>query len=172
MDGAIRDFYGEHYEYAKMAINTVEANTGIAASLRGFHILEEKGFLDGPSSDIVDVKDGLMYGTILHINMVVDSHVDIPGFVRMFNSCLHDDDASIIAEIDSRKECTPGDFYRYYLTIRAKSNDPECEYMNVEVRISTPIMDCIGALENCIRAANPSSEAFAEASRILAMYKD
>lgn len=46
MNGAIRDFYGEHYEYAKMAINTVEANTSIAASLRGFHILEEKGFLD------------------------------------------------------------------------------------------------------------------------------
>lgn len=172
MNDLVKDFYGEHYEYAKMATNSIVAAVGIAESHNGIHLLARKAYIDEPSSKTHNIKDVLMNEAVLHVDAILNSKEDIPEFISTFGACLYDYNSSIVSEADFLEKSNPSGFYGYYLTIQVKSDDPKCSFMNVEVRISTPTMDCIGALENCIKATSPFTGTFAEASRILAMYKD
>lgn len=172
MNDLVKDFYGEHYKYTEIAVNSIMAAIGIAESHNGIHLSARKAYIDEPSSKTHNIKDVLMNEAVLHVDAVLDSKEDIPEFISTFGACLYDYNSSIVSETDFLEKSNPSGFYGYYLMIQIKSDDPECEHMNVEVRVSTPIMDCIGALENVVKTACPFSDTFAEASRILAMYKD
>lgn len=172
MNDLARDFYGEHYEYARMAANSIVAAVGVAASLNGLHLLPCKEYIDEPASNITDAKEVLMRGNAIHINTIVNDVADISKIAGTLGACLYEYNASVTNKAFFLNESNPDGFYGYYLTIQVKSDDPKCSFMNVEVRISTPTLDCIGALKNCIKTTSPFTGTFAEASRILAMYKD
>ena len=54
-------------------------------------------------------------------------------------------------------------FYGIYAVFEVKSKDNNCGPLKVQVRISTPVLDCIAALEKCCESE--------EAKQLLKVYK-
>ena len=147
MEKSVEKFYGEHYKYMQRAMWCMDAAIGEAACFSKAAIVSTDEFIKEP-----DCKTGI--DAALNADDTINVMVQNVSYEHQMQ-LKHSDEFLDVKNQDG--------FYGIYAVFEVKSKDNKCGPLKVQVRISTPVLDCITALEKCCESE--------EVKQLLEVYK-
>ena len=162
MEKSVENFYGEHYKYMQWATWRMDAAIGEAARFAKTAIVATSEFIKGPDCE-TGIDAALNADDTINVMVVVNSKDDAKALMKWLKnvSCEHQ---ILLKHSDEFLDVKNQDgFYGIYAVFEVKSKDNNCGHLKVQVRISTPVLDCIAALEKSCESE--------EAKQLLEVYK-
>ena len=162
MEKSVEKFYGEHYKYMQRAMWRMEAAIGEAARFSKAAIVSTDEFIKGPDCK-TGIDAALNADDTINVMVIVDSKSDATTIMKWLHNVSYEHQMQLKHSDEFLDAKNQDGFYGIYAVFEVKSKDNKCGPLKVQVRISTPVLDCIAALEKCCESE--------EVKQLLEVYK-
>lgn len=162
MEKSVEKFYGEHYKYMQRAMWCMDAAIGEAACFLKAAIVSTDEFIKEPDCK-TGIDAALNADDTINVMVIVDSKSDATTLLKWLQNVSYEHQMQLKHSDEFLDVKNQDGFYGIYAVFEVKSKDNKCGPLKVQVRISTPVLDCITALEKCCESE--------EVKQLLEVYK-
>ena len=161
MEKSVEKFYGEHYKYMQRAMWCMDAAIGEAACFSKAAIVSTDEFIKEPDCK-TGIDAALNADDTINVMVIVDSKSDATTLLKWLQNVSYEHQMQLKTFNKFLDVKNQDGFYGIYAVFEV-SKDNNCGPLKVQVRISTPVLDCIAALEKCCESE--------EVKQLLEVYK-